>query len=223
MKKPWTDSELEALKLLYPDFSCKEVADVLGCSTKRVYQKAAETGIKKSADFLKTSYSGRLTKTRLRGIEYRFKKGHVPQNKGLKWTDFMSEKGRENSLKTAFKRGNTPHNTKADGVISVRRDKNNHTYKYIRLAQGIWKPLHVHNWEQTFGPVAEGFIVVFKTSDRMNCELDNLELITRREHMARNSIKRYPVELRQAMKALKKLTHELNGKEQNSGSERSFI
>jgi hypothetical protein len=125
----------------------------------------------------------------------------------------MTPEGRENSLKTTFKKGNTPHNTKSDGVISIRRDKYNHTYKYIRLAQGIWKPLHVYNWEQAYGPVQEGFIVVFKTADKMNCDVSNLELISRSEHMSRNSIKRYPVELRQAMKAIKKLTKAINGKE----------
>jgi hypothetical protein len=201
------------LRELYADFSSSEIADVLGCSTDRVYNKAFALGLKKSAEYLKSDYSGRMSKARLKGIEYQFPKGNIPCNKGLKWSDFMTPEGRENSLKTTFKKGNTPHNTKSDGVISIRRDKYNHTYKYIRLAQGIWKPLHVYNWEQAYGPVQEGFIVVFKTADKMNCDVSNLELISRSEHMSRNSIKRYPVELRQAMKAIKKLTKAINGKE----------
>lgn len=213
MRKLWTDNEVEVLKALYPHFSCAEVADVLGRSTKMVYSKANLLNLSKSEEFLKSSLSGRMNKAQLMGIEHRFPKGNIPVNKGLKWSDFMSPEGMENSSKTTFRKGNIPANTKMDGVITIRKDKNNHNYKYIRLAQGFWKALHVHNWEQVYGPVPEGFIVRFKTSDRMNCDVSNLELVTRREHMSRNSIKRYPVELRQAMKAFKQLNREINGKE----------
>jgi hypothetical protein len=213
MVQPWTDSEINILCELYPDFTSKEIADVLNRPVSSVYRIANMYKIQKSEEFNRSVYSGRLSRVTHNLAPTQFKKGLKPFNKGKKREEFMTAKGIEMVRKTQFSKGHLPHNTLNDGEITVRRDKHNTSYKYIRIALGEWKPLHVYNWEKLNGPVPAGLIVVFKTYDRMNCDVSNLELITRREHMLRNSIQRYPAELQLTMKTLKKLTRTINGKE----------
>ena len=105
-----------------------------------------------------------------------FAKGRPAWNKGLKGVMRGGEA-------TQFKPGQLPHNTKYDGCISVRADG----YKYIRLELKKWVLYHRYLWEQTYGPIPPGMILVFKDRNPLNCDLDNLELISRRENLRRNS------------------------------------
>jgi hypothetical protein len=213
MKKSWTNSEIEILRVLYPDYTAREITEVLNRPISSIYNIARQMNLKKSEEFNRSVYSGRLTRATHNFAATQFKKGQRPFNKGKKLEEFMTQKGIESISKSWFAQGHLPHNTLSDGEIRVRKDKNNHVYKFIRVSLGVWKALHVYNWEKENGPVPEGFIVVFKTSDRMNCDVSNMEIITRREHMLRNSITRYPEELRSTMKILKKLTRTINDKE----------
>lgn len=61
-------------------------------------------------------------------------------------------------------------------------------YTLIKIAQpDVWKPLHIHTWEQANGQVPEGMIVAAKDGNVQNIELDNLCLRTRAEHQLRNN------------------------------------
>ena len=213
MRKPWTDKEVETLRRLYPDVLCKEIARQMGRCITSIYGMANKLELHKSEAFKESEYSGRITKLLIKGAEYRYKKGHKPFNKGLPMGEFMSPETQQKfSLKT-FRKGHIPHNTKKDGQISMRRDNNGYTYKFIRTSLGVWEALHVYNWEKQNGPVPDGFIVVFKTPDKINCEISNLELITREDNMRRNTIHRYPDELKTAIRTLNKLNREIHGKE----------
>lgn len=222
MRKHWTDKEVDALVLFYPDCGCEDIAELFGVPVHRIHNKAFSMGLKKSAAFMRSEQSGRISKLLLKGAQYRFPKGHKPANKGKKWHEFMSEQGRSNSSRTTFKKGHQPHNTKEDGLITIRHDEGR-DYKYIRLSVSKWIPLHVHTWEQSNGKVPDGYIVVFKDKNSMNCELSNLELITREENMKRNTWHRYPPELKNTIRTLNKLKKHINGKEQNTGSAGSSV
>lgn len=107
-----------------------------------------------------------------------FKKGHVPFNKGR----YMRV-----SQRTEFKKGNLPANTLYDGAIRVRVHKRTQTsYKYIRVALGKWELLHRYNWQQAHGPIPKTHIVIFKDGDTLNCELENLDLISKADNARRN-------------------------------------
>jgi len=127
-----------------------------------------------------------------RKIDSRRKPGDVPVNKGKKQSDYMTPEAIEKTKATRFKKGNIPHNglIYKDGDIAIRNDTYDdgtvRQYKWIRLSMGNWQMLHVHNWIKAFGPVPEGHIVIFKDKDSMNCEPDNLMLVTREEHLRRN-------------------------------------
>lgn len=136
------------------------------------------------------------------------KPGNIPVNKGKKMSIALYKK----CAPTMFKKGNLPHNTKADGCISIRHDHPNrrgYRYKWIRIAIGKWEMLHVHNWKKAHGRIPKGYIVVFKDGNTMNCSLSNLEMITLAENMKRNTIHRYPMELKQTMRMIGKLDRKL--------------
>jgi len=183
----WTAKEVEILNDLYADLPTANIAHFLQLDIKIVYHKANAIGLKKSTEYLNSSYSGRMTVER-RNKETQFKKGMTPWNKGLKGVNIG---GRE----TQFKKGQKPHNTKYDGAISIRNDSSGTGYKHIRVSEGRWELLQRQVWEQHNGPIPEGMIIAFKNGDSMNCEIDNLTMITREENMIRNSIQRYPEEI----------------------------
>ena len=170
-------------------------------------------GLRKSDEFKISEMSGRITKLLIKGAEFRFLKGQKPFNKGMKWSDYLTPEQQQLSRNTTYKKGHLPHNTRADGDISLRRDKGGYDYLHIRTSLAKWELLHVHNWKKAFGEIPAGYIVAFKTTDRANCEVENLELITRKESMLKNTIQHYPEELRNTMKTLKKLKRQINGKQ----------
>lgn len=147
-----------------------------------------------------------------------FQKGLVPWNKGTK--------GVMKANSGTFKKGNMPAQTaKADGEIRIRyqsKKSKQDPQKYIRISLGKWQLLSHYTWEKAHGPVPHGCIIAYKDGDTMNCELDNLMLMTRAENMERNSIQRYPPELKFTIKVVKRLKklieHEERKHERPSGS-----
>ncbi len=86
---------------------------------------------------------------------------------------------------SAFKKGNTPHNIKKDGVVSLHRTKEGASW-HIRIS-GKWKRYNRYLWEQANGPIPKGMVVCFKDGDTHNCVLDNLKLVSQSELAKRNS------------------------------------
>jgi hypothetical protein len=138
-----------------------------------------------------------------RKIDSRFSPGSIPANKGLKQTDYMTADQIKKTAATRFKKGNVPLTTLYNGIITKRKDtlKTGEIiyYKWIRISKANWKMLHVYNWEKVYGPLPEGYILVFKDGDKMNCDVNNVEKITLQENMRRNSIQHYPEEIRNLM------------------------
>ena len=110
-----------------------------------------------------------------------------------------------------FKKGNEPFNTKYNGHERVSIDG----YTEIRIKKGTYVLKHRYIWEQSHGQIPEGYILVFIDKNPQNITVENLELITRKENMLRNSIQRYPVELKSTIRLVKKLNRHINAKKQN--------
>jgi hypothetical protein len=212
-KKQWTDKETEELKRLFPETKSTILAELFCCTYRQIINYAYKLRLKKSINYLKSESCGRLFKGHKRGIHTRFIKGDKPFNAGMKKDQFMSSGTIEKFIKNQFTKGHLPHNTKSNGAISFRKDKMGNTYKFIRTGLGKWQHLHVFNWIREKGNIPKGYIVIFKNGDKMNCHIENLELITRKENMSRNTIHRYPEEVKQSIKALSKLKKIINGKE----------
>ena len=137
--------------------------------------------------------------------ESRFQLGDEPFTKGKKLSDFMSPEAIANSKFHRFKKGIRPHNTaERDGVIRIRKSGSGRKSKWIRIKEGEWQQFHYKIWEEKHGKIREGMVIWFKDNNSMNCELDNMELITRKELLNRNFLQ-YPPELRESMQKLGKL------------------
>lgn len=84
-----------------------------------------------------------------------------------------------------------------------------------KIPHEAWRPAHMVVWESNHGPVPHGYIISFKDGNRKNVEPENLEIITRKEMLRRNSIHQYPpdvIQLIRAQRKLEKIIKEENAK-----------
>lgn len=140
----------------------------------------------------------------------RFKKGHVPLNKGKKVNEYMSEEAIQKSIATRWRPGHRPINEKPNGSITIRTDRSGRKYKWIRISMNNWEMLHIHLWKKAHGKIPNGKIVVFINKDSLDARLENLMLITPEENMLRNSIHQYPDELVSLMQLKGRITKKIN-------------
>lgn len=126
---------------------------------------------------------------------------------GLKKSPEFSKKIRQDwGSATRFKKGQKPHTWLPVGSTRVSADG----YLQRKISDTgypprDWKGMHILLWEEHFGPIPTGHCVCFKDNNKQNVVIDNLELITRAERMRRNSIHRYPPELKSAIRVISKL------------------
>lgn len=191
----WTDDEIEFLKNNYENTLTSELAVMLGKNLKAVYSMAQSLKIRKSQAFIK-SFGSTLAQHPA-ALANRIQAGNVPHNKDKK----MPEHIRNKVLHTFFKQGHLPHNTKSDGALSKRSDG----YWWTRVGLADWKQMHRVVWEQANGPLQPNEVVRFKDGNKDNYQLDNLELTTKQGNMQKNTIHRYPVEIKQTIRQINKL------------------
>ena len=146
------------------------------------------------------------------GKDTRFKKGNVPHNKGKKMPPELYAK----ASRTMFKKGHKPHNTRKDGDISLRGDKSGRAYKYIRISEANWQLLHRVVWEYHNGKIPKGHNVIFKDGNTMNCNIENLELVSNAENMKRNSfMNNYPEDIQKLIQLKGALNRQINKRRKN--------
>ena len=99
-----------------------------------------------------------------------FPPGHIPPNKGKKGMQMHP-----NAVKTQFKKGHTPANKMAIGTVWRKDDG----YLWRKIGEGCrdWKQEHRIIWEEAYGPIPKGGILIFLDGDRENVKLENLALI----------------------------------------------
>ena len=193
----------EIIKQRYPFEPTKKLADDLNLTESQVYNRAFAMRIKKDPVYLRST---QFPKGYLGGKATQFQKGQIPPNKGQK----MSKEVYEKVSATMFKKGSVPSNTQPVGTINKRQDTNGKFYSYIKVANQNWQLLNRYLWEQNFGKIPPGMIVIFKDNNEDNFEISNLELISKKENMLRNTMHQYPLEIKQILilknKLIKKTT-----------------
>lgn len=204
-KKYWTEEETKLFKEVYPNMFSEEVAKIFNCNVRQVYNYASKIKIKKSIEWQRQELQRQAIRLKFAGINQRFKPGQIPPNKGQKMDADQYQKCKV----TFFAKGNEPHNTKWDGYERVTVDD----YVEVRISKGKFKMKHRLIWEQAYGPMPKGTIIIFKDKNRRNFALDNLEAITLKENMERNRMTKYPPELRNLIKLNNKLKKKLNEKQ----------
>lgn len=195
IRDTWTEEQIRVLIEKYPHCNGRDIAISIGRSYSAVLNKAWGLNLKKSPEFLK-EIGCRLAESEA-GIAARFKPGLTPKNKGKKQFEYMSAEKIEKTKATRFKPGHKPHNTKYDNAISIRTDKSGIAYKCIRIKESKWKLLHRHVWEKAYGEIQDGHNIVFKDGDSMNCALENLECVSNKELMLRNTLHQWPKDVQE--------------------------
>lgn len=159
-----------------------------------------------------TTYTGQQIKTYLfnhgitSGRTGCFEKGSKPWNTGTK--------GLVKPNSGNFKKGDVPINLKPIGHERVnKRDRDG--FILIKIAEKNpytgaptrYKHKHVHVWKQASGSIPEGMVVAFKDGNQLNCDIDNLMLISRAELLRLNQYryKKVPEELKPSVLAVAKL------------------
>lgn len=104
----------------------------------------------------------------------RFEKGHVPANKGVPMTPEHYAK----CAPTMFRKGERGGGNSPMPLGSeVIRDG----YVRVKVAQpNTWRFKSHIVWEEHKGPIPPGHIITYKDGDPLNCDIDNLILISRR-------------------------------------------
>ncbi|RKJ44370.1 HNH endonuclease [bacterium 1XD8-76] len=184
-KKQWTKEEYWKYQKKYPQGMYEFVRDnSWGVSSKEM------------AEMVNEKFGTSFTQTMMKQFRQRhgiksgctgwYQKGHPPGTKGRKQEDYIKDPDAlERAKATRFKKGDRPANELPVGAIVV----NSAGYK-LRKKQmegslwERWEFLHRAVWEEHNGPIPEGVVVIFKDNDKLNCDIENLMLITKGESCA---------------------------------------
>jgi hypothetical protein len=211
-RKPWTAAEDATLRQRVPNEPTHVVATAIGRSLPSTFARAHKLGVVKSAEYLASPAAGRTNGRQ--GMGTRFVKGQTPPNKGLRRPGW----GPGRMKATQFKKGAMTGRAQAlyqpigservskDGYLErkthdalppdISKDEAN------RLRQRRWCAVHRIVWEEAHGPLPKGHLVAFKNGDKRDIRVDNLELVSRRDWMMRNTIHNLPKPLKVAIRAL---------------------
>ena len=112
----------------------------------------------------------------------RFEKGHIPNSKGQK----MSKEQYEKCKSTMFKKGHIPKNHREIGSERITKDG----YIEIKIKEpNLWVLKHRLIYEKYYGEIPAGYSVIFGDGDKLNCNIDNLILVSRSELLLMNKNK----------------------------------
>lgn len=206
-RRRWSAVDDAALRLVYPWWPTWRLARPFGRSVESINGRAASLGLHKSAAYLASPDACRLRRGDDVGAPFRFPPGHVPANKGLRRPGYAPGRMRE----TQFKPGAPSWRTMA---IGSTRLVDGYVYRKIADTPNVpwtrnWKADHIIKWEHVHGPLPAGHCLWFKDGDRRHVDVANLELHTRRELMARNTVHNLPKPLAQAVQLLGALNRKL--------------
>lgn len=193
----------------FPNERTQDLADELGLTYSQLSNRAYSMGLKNSEEFKQSDKSGRHNIIE-KGKKTRFQLGHTPVNKGVKMPDHVYDKVKH----SMFKKRHRPHNWKADGSIVERNDKTGRSYLYFKVKDSHWIFYHNKIWMDHHGPIPEKHIISFKDGNTLNCDISNLELLSMAENAKRNSIHRFPDDVKEVIRLKAKLTKKIkqNGK-----------
>lgn len=207
MKKPWPPEDIAWLEREYANAHTPTLAKQMDRTPSSIYQKALGMGLKKSAEYLASPLAGRTDGKR--GGEGRFKPGHKTWNAGMKgWSPAGTEATRfkKGEMHGAAQHNYVPigsHRISKDGYLE-RKVNDDHP------AAHRWVSVHILIWSEANGPVPPSHTVVFKDGNKQRIVLENLEMISRAELMNRNTVHRYPPDLKAVMRLQAQLTRRLN-------------
>ena len=208
----FTEAEKEFLREFVPGHSHKEItAEFCRRFPPGVDESRIKSAIKRY--HLNTGRTGR------------FQKGQEARNKGVP----MNDEQYRMAAPTMFKKGNVPHNIMPigteielhDGYIWVKINDIPKAKKEVN-----WRQKHRLLWEQNFGEIPEGYLVIFKDGNRRNFNIDNLACISKQVNlqMSRQGLRFTDADLTESGIALAEVMtaiYEKKGRKKHERSRRS--
>lgn len=199
VRKLWRASDDWMMRAFYPHISNHELARRLRCSVFSMYRRAHLLGLHKSQLYLDSPDACRLRRGDEIGKAFRFPKGHIPANAGLRRPGYC----RGRMAETQFRKGSRSSNYLPIGTLRFDSDG----YPRRKIADGlggfgnpkVWEFVHRRVWEAAHGPIPKGHRVWWKDGDKSNNTLTNLELLSGAEHMARTTIHNFPSPLKEVI------------------------
>lgn len=219
-KRLWSASDDAALRALYPDTPTLVVARRLRRSLSAVYGRAELLNLHKSAAYLASPAACRLRRGDGVGAATRFQKGHAPANKGLRRPGWAPGRMRDTQFKKGVRQGVATKLYKPIGTERVSKDG----YLERKInddlpLQARWRAVHLLVWEAANGRVPAGHAIVFRNGNKTDIRLDNLECITRRALMARNTIHNLPEPLAKTVQLLGALNRQIRKRTQHAAEQ----
>jgi HNH endonuclease len=214
-KRLWNAADDKLLIARYPHESTATLARQLRRSLTAVYGRARLLGLSKSAEYMASPDACRLRRGDDVGAPFRFKKGHVPANKGLRRPGWGPGRMKETQFKPG-QRGSRWMPVGSTRVVDGYLYTKVRDLRSTKAGAGFvpwtrnWKVTHVLLWEKHHRRrVPRHHALAFRNGDRTDIRLDNLELITRRDLMARNTVHNLPKPLAETIQLLGALTRQI--------------
>jgi HNH endonuclease len=210
-KRLWSRSDDKAMRQIYPHLSTTEVARRLRRSVQAIYARADILNLRKSETYLASPEACRLRRGDNVGARFRYEKGHIPANKGLRRPGWSAGRMKETQFKKGMRSGKA-----AEHVMTVGSTRLVEGYVYVKVSEVPnvpytvnWKAQHHLIWTQAYGPIPRGCVLIFRNGDRLDVRLDNLECVSRRALMARNTIHNLPPALARTIQLLGALNRQI--------------
>ncbi len=190
--RPWTRLDDETLRREYPHTPTVDLAAQLNRSLTATYGRARMLGLTKSESYLR-DHGGQIRPGERRGIATQYAKGQTPANKGLRRPGWSPGRMSETQFRRGERSGVAAKLWKPIGTERMSKDGylERKTNNDLPL-QARWRAVHLLLWEAANGPLPKGHAIAFRNGNKRDVRLDNLECITRRDLMRRNTIHNLP-------------------------------
>ena len=123
-----------------------------------------------------------------------FSKGHVPANKGKKWSEYLTPEQQKACLKGCYKKGHKPDSYKPLGSIVIRGDchRKGAKYRWIKVKDNVTNNYMLYSrylYEQHYGiKLKRNELIIHLDGDSLNDNIDNLMLVKDSENGTLNKV-----------------------------------
>ncbi|WP_054022868.1 HNH endonuclease [Piscinibacter sakaiensis] len=212
-RRQFSEVEREMVRRHYADSRTADLAAALGLSVEQVQRLANALGVHKDVAVIATMARERMADPSHPGRAHWIKPGSAPANKGKRMPPGWSP-GR--MAETQFKPGCRGNKWVPIGTHRIRDGYLQRKVSDLPKASPHlkWRCVHELVWIEAHGPVPAGHVVVFRpgcrTTHLARITLDAVELVSRSELMARNTIQNLPEPMKAVTRLRAALTRQIN-------------
>ena len=232
-KHIWEDQDIKFLKDNYQTMTNRELAAGLGIKLTTCRTKLYQLGLKRmemeywtqeQIQFLKDNYL-EMGDTEMAEIfnevcpkEKGWSKKHIEKKRRylkLKRSKAVQKKVHDRNVELGYfkvcpiKAWETRGGAAPVGEIRIWKTSYGLEYPVVKLEEGF---VHYNRWlyEENFGNLSSEDLVVVKSGDIVARGPEDLEVVDRAEHARRNTLKRYPEELRETVQLIRSINSNIN-------------